>query len=135
MTTAMSGLTPEQTEQARAQERLRHQYELVKALQASPVWTEVLVPLLKKRIDKTVAGLRNRSRARQEAAPDDYLMGRWDEAEAWFNDLYKLVEAHEMEMREATTEMTEQEANLRALSMLGRFSPVTSAPPVPDERF
>ena len=132
-TTQTSALTAEQMEEARAAEKRGRDYELVKQLQQSPVWNEVLVPLLKRRIDRSISGLRNRSKARKDQAPDDYLIGRWDEAEAWFNDLYRLVEAREVELSEVAT-VSEQDANLRALAMLGRFSPVTSAPPVPNER-
>lgn len=129
-----NGFDEEYVDAAKAESERKRNVDLVIALKQTPVWNLVLKPMCEDRIRRHMRLLRMRTRARMDTAPDDYLVGRWDEAEAWLNEIENLVRDWEME-RNLSQVMGEHEANLRMLASYGRFSPITSAPPVPERNW
>jgi hypothetical protein len=106
--------------------------ELVRALMHSPVWNEVIIPLVEYRIGQCIRQVKDRSDARKANVSDDYLAGRWEEAELWLTGIMKTLQEWESE-KARNYDDADYATTLRMRAVLGLHSPVTSAPAYPSE--
>jgi hypothetical protein len=106
--------------------------ELVRALMKSPVWGEVVIPLVESRISQYLRLIKDRTEARKAEYSDDYLAGRWEEAELWLVGIMKILQEWEAE-KARNHDDTSYATNVRLRAVLGLHSPVTSAPAYPPE--
>ena len=102
-------------------------HELVRHLMASRGWVQVVQPALLERLVRNMKLLRDRSKTRRDKLPDDYIVGRMDEAEALFSDLENVIRQHEEEVREKKDEATLTDDAL-ARALLGRYGPFMTEP-------
>jgi hypothetical protein len=101
--------------------------EQLRGLMQSPVWTQVLVPMVQGRIKRYIMMMKDRSEKRKKEAPDDYIAGAWDEAEAWLKDPLMLVRDWDQQVAMQADEDRQNDTAI-VTAAFGRHSPYTGSP-------
>ena len=116
-------ITPEQAQQqADSDAALKNRVELLRGIQRSPVWVQVIQPVLEAKMQMDLETLSFPFEARKPQHSDEYLRGRINVLKLFLTEFEQTVKVYDMESMQRQMEEL-QLLNTRRQVDVGRLGP------------